>query len=63
MCRHSDYIKLGNSVDKENGGQGEFVSGWDTQKMADWGFRYDDSKNLVDTSCEKEVNWIKPESR
>ncbi|KAF2733868.1 hypothetical protein EJ04DRAFT_467664 [Polyplosphaeria fusca] len=62
VCRHSNYIKLGNSVDKENGGQGEFISGWDTQKLADWGFKYDEHKNLLDTSC-SQVNWLKPEVR
>lgn len=38
VCRHADYIKLGNSVDRENGGQGEFVSGWDTGTLRSMGF-------------------------
>ncbi|EDU42810.1 glycosyltransferase family 31 protein [Pyrenophora tritici-repentis] len=38
VCRHADYIKLGDAVDRENGGQGEFVSGWDTGKLRSMGF-------------------------
>ncbi|KAL5119908.1 hypothetical protein ACEQ8H_002270 [Pleosporales sp. CAS-2024a] len=38
VCRHADFIKLGNSVDRENGGQGEFISGWDTGTLQKLGF-------------------------
>ncbi|KAF2262974.1 hypothetical protein CC78DRAFT_293456 [Lojkania enalia] len=59
VCRHSNYIKLGNSVNKENGGQGEFISGWDLNKMAELGLKFDENKNLIDTSCE-ETTWLTP---
>ncbi|KAF2123101.1 hypothetical protein BDV96DRAFT_639647 [Lophiotrema nucula] len=62
VCRHSNYIKLGNSVDKENGGQGEFTSGWDTETMAAMGFKFDENRNLHDESC-VEANWLLPQSK
>ncbi|KAF2000879.1 glycosyltransferase family 31 protein [Amniculicola lignicola CBS 123094] len=62
VCRFANYIKLGNSVDRENGGQGEFVSGWDLGKMAELGFKFDDKKNLIDTSCQQ-ATWLTPVSQ
>lgn len=58
VCRHANYIKLGNAVDRENGGQGEFVSGWDLEKMKRLGFKVDQESDINDT-CE-EATWLTP---
>ena len=61
MCRFANYIKLGNPVEKDNGGQGEFTSGWDTKKMSDMGFRTDDEGDINDTCME--ATWLTPKIR
>jgi hypothetical protein len=61
VCRHADYIKLGNSVDRENGGQGDFVSGWDTGTFRKLGFGAEGEKGerLFYEGCE-EATWLTP---
>ena len=59
VCRFASYIKLGNPVDENNGGQGEFTSGWAVGKMSQWGFKTDDKSNFYD-SCE-EATWLTPQ--
>lgn len=61
VCRFANYIKLGNPVDENNGGQGEFVSGWNLGKMAELGFKLDEKSDMHDT-C-NEANWLKPQVR
>ena len=64
VCRHADYIKLGNSVDRENGGQGEFVSGWDTGKLRSMGFGVENDKHQREfyEGC-IEATWLTPTVR
>ncbi|KAF2475091.1 uncharacterized protein BDR25DRAFT_253904 [Lindgomyces ingoldianus] len=59
VCRFAPYIKLGNSVDKENGGQGEFISGWELEKMAKLGFKIEED---IHDTCE-EATWLAPQIR
>ncbi|EAT81772.1 hypothetical protein HBH56_101040 [Parastagonospora nodorum] len=61
VCRHADFIKLGNSVDRENGGQGEFVSGWDTGTLRKLGFGAEGEKGerLFYEGC-VEATWLTP---
>jgi hypothetical protein len=61
VCRFANYIKLGNAVDPNNGGQGEFVSGWDLRKMGELGFKVDEESDINDT-CQ-EAQWLKPTVR
>ncbi|CAI6332358.1 unnamed protein product [Periconia digitata] len=61
VCRFANYIKLGNPVESDNGGQGEFTSGWDTKKMSDMGFRTDDEGDINDTCME--ATWLTPKIR
>jgi hypothetical protein len=58
VCRFANYIKLGNAVDRENGGQGEFTSGWDLKKMGELGFKVDDESDINDTCME--ATWLAP---
>jgi hypothetical protein len=58
VCRHANYIVLGNAVDRENGGQGEFISGWAREKMAVMGFKTDDQSDMHDTCLE--ATWLTP---
>lgn len=58
VCRFANYIKLGNPVDKENGGQGEFTSGWDLKKMGELGFKVDEDSDINDTCME--ATWLTP---
>ncbi|KAH7091975.1 hypothetical protein FB567DRAFT_488404 [Paraphoma chrysanthemicola] len=64
VCRHEDYIKLGNSVDRENGGQGEFVSGWDTGTLRSMGFGVEGEKGERQfyEGC-VEATWLTPTVR
>jgi hypothetical protein len=57
VCRWANYIKLGNAVDSENGGQGMMSSGWALGKMAELGFKVDEESDINDT-CE-EATWVK----
>ncbi|KAF1967214.1 hypothetical protein BU23DRAFT_543135 [Bimuria novae-zelandiae CBS 107.79] len=57
VCRWANYIKLGNPVDSENGGQGVMSSGWDLKTMAELGFKVDEESDMNDT-CE-EATWVK----
>ncbi|KAK7185173.1 hypothetical protein DPSP01_000817 [Paraphaeosphaeria sporulosa] len=57
VCRWANYIKLGNAVDSENGGQGMMSSGWELKKMAELGFKVDEESDINDT-CE-EATWVK----
>jgi hypothetical protein len=59
VCRFANYIKIGNPVDENNGGQGEFVSGWELGKMAQLGFKVDDNSDIHDT-CQ-EATWLTPQ--
>ncbi|KAF2647709.1 glycosyltransferase family 31 protein [Lophiostoma macrostomum CBS 122681] len=61
VCRFANYIKLGNAVDEQNGGQGEFTSGWELRKMGELGFKTDEEHDIHDT-CE-EATWVIPEVR
>jgi hypothetical protein len=61
VCRFANYIKLGNAVDENNGGQGEFISGWNLGKMAELGFKVDEESDMHDT-CE-EATWLTPKDR
>ncbi|KAF2865460.1 hypothetical protein BDV95DRAFT_612602 [Massariosphaeria phaeospora] len=58
VCRFANYVKLGNAVDRENGGQGEFTCGWDTRKLGELGFKVDEESDMTDT-CE-EATWLTP---
>ncbi|ORY01811.1 hypothetical protein BCR34DRAFT_90366 [Clohesyomyces aquaticus] len=58
VCRFAPYVSLGNSVNSENGGQGEFVSGWDTEKMEELGWRAEAEADGRE-SCGR-VAWVKP---
>jgi hypothetical protein len=49
---------LGNAVDRENGGQGEFTSGWELRKLGELGFKTGEEGNIYDT-CE-EAMWLTP---
>ncbi|KAH9867199.1 hypothetical protein IAQ61_007791 [Plenodomus lingam] len=62
VCRHADYIKLGDAVDRENGGQGEFVSGWDTGKLQSLGFGVEDKNGQREfyAGCD-EATWLTPQ--
>jgi hypothetical protein len=64
VCRHADYIKLGNSVDRENGGQGDFVSGWDTGTLRSMGFGVEGDKGERQfyAGCEQ-ATWLSPTVR
>lgn len=64
MCRHADYIKLGDAVDRENGGQGEFVSGWETNKLRSMGFGVEGSNGQREfyEGC-VEATWLSPQIR
>jgi hypothetical protein len=55
VCRH------GNSVDRENGGQGEFVSGWDTGTLRKLGFGVEGEKGnrLFYEGCDQ-ATWLTP---
>ncbi|KAF1918546.1 hypothetical protein BDU57DRAFT_446211 [Ampelomyces quisqualis] len=59
VCRHADFIKLGNSVDRENGGQGDFVSGWDTGALRKLGFGVegDHGEQLFYEGCDQ-ATWL-----
>lgn len=59
VCRFADYIKLGNAVDRENDGQGDFISGWNLKKMAELGFRSAPESDIYDT-CQ-EATWLTPQ--
>lgn len=61
VCRWENFIKLGNAVDSENGGQGVMSSGWDLKKMAQLGFKVDIESDINDT-CE-EATWVKASIR
>ncbi|EUC34681.1 glycosyltransferase family 31 protein [Bipolaris victoriae FI3] len=63
VCRHADYIKLGDAVDRENGGQGEFVSGWDTAKLRAMGFGVEGENGQREfyAGCE-EATWLTPKA-
>ncbi|KAF2014824.1 glycosyltransferase family 31 protein [Aaosphaeria arxii CBS 175.79] len=61
VCRFANYIKLGNAVDRENGGQGEFTCGWALGKMAELGFKVDEESDINDT-CQ-EATWLTPQVR
>jgi hypothetical protein len=58
VCRFASYVKLGNAVDRENGGQGEFTSGWELRKLGELGFKTGEEGNIYDT-CE-EAMWLTP---
>lgn len=64
VCRHADFVKLGDAVNRENGGQGEFVSGWDTSKLRDLGFGVvgDKGERRFYEGCE-EATWLSPQVR
>jgi hypothetical protein len=61
VCRHADYIQLGNSVNRENGDQGEFISGWDTDTLRKLGFGVQGEKGerLFYEGC-VEATWLTP---
>lgn len=59
VCRFAPFIKLGNEVDKNNGGQGEFVSGWELGKMGQLGFKTGEGGNIFDTCAE--ATWLVPQ--
>ncbi|KAF3039238.1 hypothetical protein E8E11_001507 [Didymella keratinophila] len=61
VCRHSNYIRLGDAVDKENGGQGEFVSGWDTETFRTLGFGVSNERGerKFYEGCD-EATWLSP---
>ncbi|KAJ4366733.1 hypothetical protein N0V95_000062 [Ascochyta clinopodiicola] len=61
VCRHSSYIKLGDAVNKENGGQGEFVSGWDTETFRTLGFGVSNERGERQfyEGCD-EATWLSP---
>lgn len=63
VCRHANFIKLGDAVDRQNGGQGEFVSGWDTNKLRGLGFGVEDKKGQREfyEGC-VEATWLTPQS-
>lgn len=63
VCRHADYIKLGDAVDRENGGQGEFVSGWDTDKLRGLGFGVENKNGQREfyEGC-VEATWLTPQT-
>jgi len=52
---------LGNAVEKENGGQGDFTSGWELRKLGELGFKVDEDSDIHDT-CDKAM-WLKPTLR
>lgn len=58
VCRFASYVKLGNAVDRENGGQGEFTSGWELRKLGELGFKTGEEGDINDT-CE-EAMWLTP---
>jgi len=58
VCRFANFIKVGNAVDEVNGGQGNFVSGWDLGKMGQLGFKVDEESDIYDT-CQ-EATWLTP---
>ncbi|PSN65781.1 hypothetical protein BS50DRAFT_574303 [Corynespora cassiicola Philippines] len=58
VCRFANHIKLGNAVDPQNGGQGEFISGWDTGKLAELGFKVEEDINTNDACME--ATWLTP---
>ncbi|CAN9085822.1 unnamed protein product [Alternaria alternata] len=62
VCRHADYIRLGDAVDRENGGQGEFVSGWDTGKLRNMGFgvESENGQRQFYEGC-IEATWLTPQ--
>jgi hypothetical protein len=64
VCRHADSIKLGNSVNRENSGQGEFTSGWDTGELKRLGFGVEGDKGQRQfyEGCE-EATWLSPTVR
>jgi hypothetical protein len=64
VCRHADFIKLGDAVDRENGGQGEFVSGWDAGKLRGMGFGVEDQNGHREfyEGC-LEATWLSPQIR
>ena len=61
VCRHADYIKLGNSVDRENGGQGDMSSGWDTGTLRGLGFGVEGKNGEREfyAGCER-ATWLSP---
>ncbi|KZM18427.1 uncharacterized protein EKO05_0007700 [Ascochyta rabiei] len=61
VCRHSNYIRLGDAVNKENGGQGEFVSGWDTETFRTLGFGVSNERGERQfyEGCD-EATWLSP---
>ncbi|KAL1601203.1 hypothetical protein SLS59_005355 [Nothophoma quercina] len=61
VCRHSNYIRLGDAVNKENGGQGEFVSGWDTETFRTLGFGVSNERGerKFYEGCD-EATWLSP---
>jgi hypothetical protein len=62
VCRHADYIKLGDAVDRENGGRGEFVSGWDAGKLRNMGFgvESENGQRQFYEGC-IEATWLTPQ--
>jgi hypothetical protein len=64
VCRFENYIQLGTSVDPENGGQGEFVSGWDTGTLRSLGFGVtnDKGERRFYEGCQ-EATWPSPRVR
>jgi len=61
VCRHSNYIRLGDAVNKENGGQGDFVSGWDTETFREMGFGVSNERGerMFYEGCD-EATWLSP---